>query len=100
MPPVSPKTIFLPVKSMNDSCRGRLLFLDAPQFVQHKQHSADTDGAVGGIECRPVPAADMHVEEIDDVAIHDTVKHVTEGAAHNQRQCPAKHALRSMTLQQ
>src|SRR5690606_7073242 len=113
MPPVNPSTIFLPARSIEDSwkmsrasvtvqlhCPPFPLFADAPQLVVDEQDRADADRAVGDVEGRPVPAAQMEVEKIDDVAVDQAVDDVADCTAENQRQRPAEQPLTGMPVQQ
>ena len=70
-----------------------VLFVDATQFINHKQYRANTNGAVCDVECRPMPVAQVKIQKIDDVAIHQSINHVANGATQNQRQRAAKQAL-------
>ncbi|CAM2158642.1 hypothetical protein PT2222_40414 [Paraburkholderia tropica] len=72
----------------------------APQFVEHQQGRADADRAVRDVERRPVRAAQMEVQEVDHVAVHQAVEHVAERAAQNERKRRAEHALARVTLEQ
>src|SRR5690606_9240788 len=110
MPPVNPSTIFLPARSIEDSWKMSRasvtvqlycpLFADAPQFVVDEQDGTDADCTVGDVEGRPVPATQMEIEKIDDVAVDQAVDDVADRATENQRQRPAEQPLAGMAVQQ
>ncbi|KAG0190651.1 hypothetical protein DFQ28_001766 [Apophysomyces sp. BC1034] len=52
------------------------------------------------LSAMPMPAADMKVEEIDYVAVHQPFVYVAERAAENQRQCGAEQFLPAVAPEQ
>ena len=58
----------------------------SPQKQAVEQHRRDpqTDGAVGGVESRPVPAADVKIEKIDDRAETKAIDDIADRTADDQ----------------
>src|SRR5271157_3801594 len=54
--------------------------------LRHQQNGADHDGTIGYIKRRPVIAAEVEGEEVNDVAGRHAVPQIAGGAAKNQRQ--------------
>src|SRR6267142_2624486 len=57
-----------------------------PQKQAIEQHRRDTqtDGAVGNVESRPVPGAEVKIEKIDDCAEPNAIDDIANSAADDQ----------------
>src|SRR3984893_5845034 len=51
------------------------------QAVEQHRRDAQTDGAVGNVESRPVPGAEVKIEKIDDRAETNAIDDIANGAA-------------------
>jgi hypothetical protein len=60
---------------------------------------ADADRAVGDVEAWEVPAAVMHLDEVDDPAVPDAVDHVADRTAEDEREGPAEQTLAAVVPQ-
>src|SRR5690606_31083372 len=56
------------------------------EAIEYEQHSTDRDGRIRDVECRPMPAAVIDIDEIDDVAMQGAIDDVTECTTDNQGQ--------------
>ena len=61
--------------------------------IEEYQHRADRDRGVGDVERPEMPAAKVHVDEIDHEALAQPIDQVAERSAENQRQPDAREAL-------
>src|SRR5882724_3873825 len=59
-------------------------FSPQKQAIEQHRRDAQTDGAVGNVEGRPVPATDVKIEKIDDRAETNAVDDIADGAADDQ----------------
>src|SRR5260363_464135 len=76
MPPLSPSNRCFPARSFMDGS-----WTTCPsQFVQHKQRCATADCAIGQIECRPMPAAQIEVKKINHMAVQQPIDHIAKRA--------------------
>src|SRR5437879_2582320 len=66
------------------SPRSAPLFMENP--LEDQQRRTDRDGGIGEVECRPMPAEGMEIEEIDHLAEAQPVDDVAERPAQDQRQ--------------
>src|SRR5699024_630276 len=64
-----------------------------PKHVNNHDKSADDDGAVGNVEGRIMPCADMKIYEINDKSVHHAVDGVTQRATQDQTQGYGDQAL-------
>src|SRR5260363_250439 len=87
MPPLSPSNRCFPARSFMDGS-----WTTCPsQFVQHEQRCATADCAIGQIECRPMPAAQIDVEKVNHMAVQQPIDHIPKRAAQSQCQCETKN---------
>src|SRR6476660_4192321 len=61
--------------------------------VDEDENRTDRDARVGNIERPEMPTPKVHVHEIDDVALAETVGQIADRAAEDQRQANAREAL-------
>ena len=61
--------------------------------VRQHRHHAEGDGRIGDVERPEVPAAEDHVDEVDDGPERQAVDEVADGAAQNESQPHARQAL-------
>ncbi len=59
-------------------------FTAQKQAVEQHHGDANTNGAVGQVERRPMPVSYMEIEKIDDGAMANPVDHVADRAPDNQ----------------
>src|SRR3569832_1526720 len=77
-----------------------MLSIYAPQLIDNEQRRADDDGAIGYVESRPMPVADIEIKEVDHMTINDAIDQVADSAPQHQCQRPAEKTLARVALEQ
>src|SRR5260364_61985 len=94
MPPLSPSNRCFPARSFMDGS-----WTTCPsQFVQHKQRCATADCAIGQIECRPMPAAQIEVEKINHMAVQQPIDDNAKQKSVRSRYFLSKCVIRSAAM--
>src|SRR5690606_40833470 len=52
---------------------GCFMAIPVDEYVQCQQHRPDTDGSIRNVEGGKAPLAEVHTDEVDHVAMDDTV---------------------------
>jgi hypothetical protein len=76
------------------------VFVHAPQFVEMNRKAPTVMAMSAILKAGKWPRRPVEVEEVDHVAVHHAVDQVAQGAAHDQGQRPAEHALAGVLAQQ
>src|SRR5579872_4055225 len=73
-------------KTSGNILRMRRLALDLNE-IEQQQAAANHDGAIGGVECRPLVTPNVEQQKIGNAAFPShTIKYITQGAPKNQGQ--------------